>query len=42
MDEQREVIQMHFPEEHTPDDGRRLRRYERRWIVERVLAWIQW
>ena len=23
-------------------DGRRLRRYERRWIVERFFAWIQW
>jgi len=23
-------------------DGRRLRRYERRWMVERFFAWIQW
>ena len=23
-------------------DGRRLRRYERRWLVERYFAWIQW
>lgn len=23
-------------------DGRKLRRYERRWIVERVFAWLQW
>ena len=23
-------------------DGRRLRQYERRWIVERFFAWIQW
>ena len=23
-------------------DGRRLRRYERRWIVERFCAWMQW
>jgi transposase len=23
-------------------DGRRLRRYERRWIVERCFAWLQW
>ena len=23
-------------------DGRRLRRYERRWIVERFFAWLQW
>jgi transposase len=26
---------------HRSRDGRRLRRHERRWIVERVLAWIQ-
>lgn len=23
-------------------DGRRLRRYQRRWIVERIFAWMQW
>jgi hypothetical protein len=23
-------------------DGRRLRRYTRRWLVERFFAWIQW
>jgi transposase len=23
-------------------DGRRLRRYERRWIAERFFAWLQW
>lgn len=23
-------------------DGRRLRRYQRRWIVERFFAWLQW
>jgi transposase len=23
-------------------DGRRLRRYERRWIVEQFFAWLQW
>ena len=23
-------------------DGRRLRRYDRRWIVERFFAWLQW
>ena len=23
-------------------DGRRLRRYKRRWIVERFFAWLQW
>jgi transposase len=26
----------------TTQDGRRLRRYERRWIVERFFAWMQW
>ena len=26
----------------TTQDGRRLRRYERRWVVERFFAWIQW
>lgn len=26
---------------HT-QDGRRLRRYERRWLVERFFVWIQW
>jgi len=23
-------------------DGRKLRRYKRRWRVERLLAWLQW
>jgi len=23
-------------------DGRRLNRYERRWLVERFFAWLQW
>ena len=23
-------------------DGRRLRRYRRRWLVERYFAWLQW
>ena len=27
---------------HKTQDGRRLRRYQRRWIVERFFAWIQW
>ena len=27
---------------HKTQDGRRLRRYERRWIVERFFAWMQW
>lgn len=28
--------------EPRTQDGRRLRRYRRRWIVERFFAWIQW
>ncbi len=24
------------------EDGRRLRRYERRWIMERFFTWMQW
>jgi transposase len=28
--------------EHKTQDGRKLRRYERRWLVERFFAWIQW
>jgi transposase len=48
LDEQlrREGIEMIAP--HRSDrkrktqDGRRLRRYQRRWIVERFFAWIQW
>lgn len=27
---------------HKTQDGRRLRRYQRRWIVERFFAWMQW
>jgi hypothetical protein len=27
---------------HVGDDGRRLRRYARRWIFERFFAWLQW
>ena len=26
----------------TTQDGRRLRRYARRWLVERYFAWLQW
>jgi len=29
------------PEKIQTQDGRRLRRYERRWLVERFFAWIQ-
>ena len=29
-------------EKRTTQDGRRLGRYERRWLVERFWAWIQW
>ncbi len=26
----------------STQDGRKLRRYQRRWLVERFFAWIQW
>ena len=49
LDEQlrEEGIQMIAPhrsnrKKRKTQDGRRLRRYERRWIVERFFAWIQW
>jgi len=40
-------IEMISPHRHgrvkpKTQDGRRLRRYERRWLVERFFAWIQW
>lgn len=39
-----ELISPHKSNRKKPktQDGRRLRRYERRWIVERFFAWIQW
>ena len=49
LDEQlrQEGIEMISPHrsgrvKHKTQDGRRLRRYERRWVVERFFAWIQW
>ena len=38
------MIAPHRSNRHKPwtQDGRRLRRYERRWIVERFFAWLQW
>src|SRR2546429_4711235 len=48
LDEQlrREGVEMIAPHrcnrKRKTQDGRRLRRYERRWIVERFFAWIQW
>ena len=27
---------------HKTQDGRKLSRYHRRWLVERFFAWIQW
>jgi len=48
LDEQlrREGVEMIAPHRSTrkrkTQDGRRLRRYERGWIVERFFAWIQW
>lgn len=39
-----EMISPHKVNRKRPktQDGRRLRRYQRRWIVERFFAWIQW
>lgn len=39
-----EMIAPHRSNRKKPktQDGRRLRRYERRWLVERFFAWIQW
>jgi transposase len=48
LDEQlrREGVEMIAPHrsarKRKTQDGRRLRRYERRWIVERFFAWMQW
>ena len=48
LDEQlrREGVEMIAPHRSTrkrkTQDGRRLLRYERRWIVERFFAWMQW
>lgn len=43
----REGIEMIAPHrsnrmKRATQDGRRLRRYQRRWIVERFFAWLQW
>lgn len=39
-------INMMAPHRSTPklktQDGRHLRRYQRRWLVERFFAWLQW
>jgi len=39
-----EMIPPHRSNRKKPktQDGRRLRRYERRWLVERFFAWLQW
>lgn len=38
-----EMISPHRPNKRREaQGGRRLRRYERRWIVERLFAWVQW
>lgn len=39
-----EMIAPHKSNRTKPktQDGRRLRRYDRRWIVERFFAWLQW
>ncbi len=37
-----EVIALHCSNRlHPTQDGRPLRRYRRRWIVERLFAWLQ-
>jgi transposase len=43
-DEGIEMISPHKRNRVSPNtqDGRRLRRYQRRWIVERFFAWLQW
>ena len=39
-----EMVAPHRSNRHkcATQDGRRLRRYTRRWLVERFFAWIQW
>ena len=39
-----EMIAPHWSnrKKRKTQDGRRLRRYERRWLVERFFSWIQW
>lgn len=39
-----EMIALHRAnrKKRTTQDGRRLRRYERRWLVARFFAWLQW
>ena len=39
-----EMIAPHRSNRSRPatQDGRRLRRYARRWVVERFFAWVQW
>ena len=37
-----ELIALRSNHKLKTQDGRRLRRYERRWIVERFFAWLQW
>lgn len=37
-----EMIAPHNPtRKHKTQDGRPLRRYRRRWLIERVFAWLQ-
>ena len=43
----RDGLEMIFPHranriKKRTQDGRHLRRYERRWLVERFFAWMQW
>jgi transposase len=36
------MIAPHRSNRRRLKDGRRLRRYQRRWMVERFFAWLQW
>jgi transposase len=37
-----ELIAPHRENRSKTQDGRKLRRYKRRWRVERLFAWLQW
>lgn len=37
-----ELIAPHRKNRRNTQDGRKLRRYKRRWRVERLFAWLQW
>ena len=37
-----ELIAPHLSSRQSTQDGRPLRRYRRRWKIERLFAWLQW